>query len=70
MIRLVQILLLLALAWLIWRVVKNLLGPRAPDRAPPEFQPTARCAACGTHLPREQLDADGRCPPCAAKNIR
>lgn len=65
MIRILQILLLLALAWLLWRVVKNLLAPRAP--APPEFQPVARCASCGTHVPREQLDAAERCPRCATK---
>ena len=66
MIRILQILLLLALAWLLWRVVKNLLAPRAPP--PPEFQPVARCASCGTHVPREQLDAAERCPRCAMKS--
>ncbi|MBI3171555.1 MAG: hypothetical protein HYZ32_03060 [Hydrocarboniphaga effusa] len=67
MIRILQILLLLALAWTIWRVVKNWLAPRPDSRATPEFEPTARCAQCGTHVPRAQLDAAGRCPRCAAK---
>jgi predicted Zn-ribbon and HTH transcriptional regulator len=66
MIRLLQILLLIALAYVAWRLVRNALAARAgtADREPQRFAPTARCARCGTYVPREQLDASGACPKC------
>lgn len=67
MIRILQILLLLALAWLIWRVVRNLLAARLDSRATPEFEPAARCIKCDTHVPRTQLDAAGLCARCTTK---
>jgi hypothetical protein len=69
MIRLVQLLLLIALAVIVWRVVRRALAPppgAAPREEPVAFEPTARCARCGTHVPRAQLDAAGACARCRA----
>jgi hypothetical protein len=66
--RIFQLLILAALIWLVWRVVRNALAGRAaPGPATgeaPKFEPTARCAQCNTHVPRDQLDAAGRCQRC------
>ena len=64
--RLLQLLLLAALIWMAWRLVRKALGPPAAPGAatPPKFEPTARCGQCGTHVPRDQLDAAGLCPRC------
>lgn len=72
--RLLQLLLLAALVWIVWRLVRKALAPpRADGPAGPDgpgeqqtFEPTARCARCGTHVPRAQLDAAGACPRCRA----
>jgi hypothetical protein len=71
MIRLLQLLILIALAVLVWRLVRNVLaarrGPGGGDASAgrsPEFEPTARCVRCGTYVPRAQLDAAGVCPRC------
>jgi hypothetical protein len=61
--RLLFFLLLLALAYFAWRVLRRAVPP--PD-APPSFEPTARCAKCGTHVPRADVDAAGLCPRCRA----
>jgi len=66
MIRLLLLLLLLAaVAAIAWRLLRSPPGQR-PAGAPPKFEPTARCARCGTHVPREQLDAAGACARCRA----
>jgi hypothetical protein len=64
--RLLQLLLLAALIWIAWRLVRKALAPPAAGDtpAPPQFEPTARCGQCGTHVPRSQLDATGACPRC------
>lgn len=63
--RLLQLLLLIALAWVAWRLVRKALAPPPTgDGAPPQFEPTARCAKCGTHVPRTELDAAGTCSRC------
>lgn len=69
MIRILQILLLLALIWIAWRMVRAALAPRsgADRRETPRFEPVGRCAKCGTHVPSEQLDASGHCSRCAVK---
>jgi hypothetical protein len=64
MMRVLQVILLLALAWVVWRLVRRALAPPPNRTEPPEFEPTARCAQCGTHVPRTQLDAHGVCRHC------
>lgn len=63
--RLVQLLLLIALVAIAWRLVRRALAPPRDDMSPP-FEPTARCARCGTHVPRAELDAAGACARCRA----
>ena len=63
--RLLQLLLLVVLALIAWRFVRRMLAPPASGSEPPaRFEPTGRCASCGTHVPRAELDAAGRCPRC------
>jgi len=64
MARLLMLVLLAALALIAWRMLRGALTPPPGDA--PKFEPTARCAKCGTHVPREQLDAGGTCPRCRA----
>ena len=64
--RLLLLLLLVALAYIAWRVVRNALAPPASAAEPPKFEPTGRCVKCGTHVPRDQLDAAGHCARCRA----
>jgi hypothetical protein len=65
--RLVQLLLLIALAVIVWRLVRRALAPpAAPPTDAPRFEPMARCDRCGTHVPRAQLDASGTCARCRA----
>ena len=62
--RLVQLLLLIALAVIVWRLLRRALAkPPARDEKP-SFEPTGRCARCGTHVPRAELDAAGACARC------
>ncbi len=62
--RLLLLLLLVVLAVIAWRMVRGALKPPAGDA--PKFEPTARCARCGTHVPRDELDAGGACARCRA----
>ena len=64
--RLLQLLLFAALIWIVWRLVRKALAPPPPASPgePPKFEPTARCARCGTHVPSTQLDPAGLCPRC------
>jgi hypothetical protein len=62
---LIRLLILIALVLIVWRLARNLFAPsRSPGDVPDAFEPTTRCAQCGTHVPREQLDASGKCPRC------
>ena len=68
MVRILQLLLLLALAYIAWRLLKRALAPPrepGPGAGPPRFEPTARCARCGTHVPAAELEA-GACARCRA----
>jgi len=66
MIRLLQLLLLVALAVIAWRLLRKALAPppAAGVGENREFEPTARCARCDTHVPRGELDAAGLCARC------
>jgi hypothetical protein len=70
MVVLIRLLILVVLVLLVWKLARDLFGARrragsvAAAGSAPEFEPTARCAACGTHVPRTQLDAAGKCPQC------
>jgi len=64
--RLLLLLLLIALAFIVWRVLRQALAPPPPAGDAPRFEPTGRCEKCGTHVPREQLDTAGLCARCRA----
>lgn len=68
MVRILQVVLILAILWIAWRMLRAWLSPRsgAERREKPRFEATARCVRCGTFVPREQLDAAGRCTRCIA----
>lgn len=64
MIRLLQLLLLLALGAILWRLLKRwLLAPPEAGDAPRVVQ-AGRCPQCGTHVPQAELGSDGRCMRC------
>ena len=71
MIRIIQLLLLIALILIIWNLARRLLSPPPSGDGgredSPQFKPTQRCARCGTHVPRDQIDTAGQCLTCAAK---
>ncbi len=64
-----RLLLIAAAVWILWRLAR--IGLQQLERRPPPgedqdppFVATARCPQCGTHLPQEQMNAQGRCPRC------
>jgi uncharacterized protein len=67
-----RILLILAAIWIVWRLLRGLriqIERAQPPAQPPaeNFEPMARCARCGVHLPANALSANGRCGKCAAE---
>lgn len=64
----IRILLLLALAFVLWRLfvgVRAKLAPPPPPQAPGEaFEPMAPCQRCGTYLPARSLSSEGLCGRC------
>lgn len=63
---LARVLAIVALAWVFWRLYRRWMQstPVARDRREDSFEPMARCAQCGVHLPRAKLSSDGRCGRC------
>lgn len=62
---LIRLLIIAALIYIVWRVVKNLLAGRArpdtpsPDR--PQEQLMRKCAQCGVHVPdRDAFSHNGQ----------
>lgn len=48
----IRLLVLAALIWLTWRLVRSLLmAPRAPQTPPDTSQKMVRCSWCGVHTP-------------------
>ena len=63
-----KLLLLIVLALVVWQIARRVLAPPpAGGGEPAQFEPTARCGKCGTHVPKAQLDAAGLCPRCRAQ---
>lgn len=64
-----KLLLLGAALWIVWRILRGLriqVSRIEPRPQPPEsFEPMARCARCGVHLPAAALSAQGLCGKCA-----
>lgn len=70
--RLIELLIVVALALVVWRLLRG--GPtprrREGDVPPPAqaFEPTVRCAQCGTHVPPSQVNAAGVCAKCQGQS--
>lgn len=67
---LLRFLLLAAAAWLVWRIFRQVQAqldrPSPPrDEAPDTYEPMARCAKCGTHMPAKVLNSKGTCGRCS-----
>lgn len=63
-----RVLIVLAAAWLIWRIVRQVraqLSRRDPAPPPDAYEPMARCAKCGTYLPLKSLNSAGLCGRCS-----
>lgn len=58
-----RFLLLLAAAYLAWRLWQRFfVTPAAPPKD--EYLPTARCAKCGAHVAAGSLSSQGYCGRC------
>ncbi|MGH8457376.1 MAG: hypothetical protein ACRETW_05695 [Stenotrophobium sp.] len=63
-----RLVLLAAFIWIVWRLLRGLrinVERVPPPQAPDHFEPMARCARCGTHLPAAALSKSGLCGRCA-----
>jgi hypothetical protein len=62
-----RLLLIAAAVWVVWRLLRGVrvhverVQPPPPER----FEPMARCAKCGTHLPASSLSKSGTCGRCS-----
>jgi hypothetical protein len=60
-----RLLLLLVIAWIVWRLVARALrasvGTPAPSKGDPDYVPLTRCGVCGAHIPQP---AGGLAPIC------
>ena len=54
---LIRLLMLLLVAWIVWRIY-TILRARA-TRPPPTVEDMVRCAHCAVHLPRSQAIREG-----------
>ncbi|MEQ1439631.1 PP0621 family protein [Fontimonas sp. SYSU GA230001] len=63
---LLRLLILVAAVWLVWRIVRQ-VRQQLPRQSPPAdlYEPMARCAKCGTHLPAKSLNSAGLCGRCS-----
>jgi hypothetical protein len=63
-----RLLILGALAWFIYRVLRSWSdegGPRKPrSPRPDQYELMGRCLRCGTFVPRDSLSDSGRCRSC------
>lgn len=67
-----RLILLIAAAWIVWRLLRGLRVHVSRVDSPPQtpkdsFEPMARCARCGVHLPASSLSPAGLCGRCTAE---
>lgn len=62
-----RLLLIAAAIWIVWRILKGfrIHVERVQPPPPESFEPMARCAKCGTHLPASALSKSGTCGRCS-----
>jgi hypothetical protein len=64
-----RLLLLAAVVYLITRLLRSRLRPPSPPSGSGEkpsvpYEPMARCARCGVHMPQTSLSPAGLCQHC------
>jgi uncharacterized paraquat-inducible protein A len=62
-----RLLILAAIAWFAWRIVRSWNAEALPPRrrrAPQDYERLARCLRCGVFVPRDDLNEDGQCHEC------
>ncbi|MDP9142548.1 MAG: hypothetical protein M3O62_17390 [Pseudomonadota bacterium] len=66
----VRILLFAAAVWLVWRIFRQVRAQLDQPAQPRDelrdehYEPMARCAKCGTHMPAKVLNSKGTCGRC------
>ncbi len=64
----IKLLVLAVLGWFavkVWQAWQKQQALQRQNERPPErFEPMARCAQCGVHLPVSALSRNGRCGRC------
>ncbi len=65
-----RILLLVAAAWLVWRIFRQVRAQLQQQPPPGDvrdelYEPMAQCAKCGTHMPEKTLNSKGTCGRCS-----
>ncbi len=67
----VRILLFAAAVWLVWRIFRQVRAQLDQPAQPRDelrdehYEPMARCAKCGTHMPAKVLNSKGTCGRCS-----
>ncbi|MBX6420726.1 MAG: hypothetical protein QJR02_11550 [Sinobacteraceae bacterium] len=64
-----RLLILAAIAWFVWRVLRSWNADALPPRRrtprdPQDYERMARCLRCGVFVPRDRLSENGRCGEC------
>jgi hypothetical protein len=60
-----RLLVLAAIGWFVFRVVRSWSAQPAPRRPnPDQYELMARCGRCGVHVPRDAISERGRCSNC------
>lgn len=72
--RLIQLVIIVALAWLVWRLIKTTLSGRSP-KAPRQGasshpEKMVRCAQCGVHVPEGEAFVHQRLSFCSQDHQR
>lgn len=65
-----RLLLIAAAIFIVWRLLRGFRVhieriPPPPPQQPDRYEPMARCAKCGCHLPAAALSKSGLCGRCA-----
>ena len=70
-----RLLLIAGAIWLVWRLLRGVQvhisrierpAPPVPGRPDGDYEPMAKCARCGVHLPASALSPAGLCGKCAS----
>jgi hypothetical protein len=61
-----RLLMLAAIGWFVFRIVRSWSAQPAGTRrpGPEQYELMARCGRCGVHVPRDAVSERGRCTAC------